>query len=156
MASWLAPKLHDLRKVGMESSGPSQKDISLWAMWATANVGSRKRGRTWDGCSINKIRHGIIWGDAGYFSKVQSSNKLHLRLTVFEVSVDRPILKSVLTEPMLAVLVILLLSTFFHSPSPLLRVWWIYRHIRLCVHIVARGQSVGMWFSSFTMWVFRV
>lgn len=62
---------------------------------------------------------------------------------MFEVSVDRPILKSVLTEPMLAVLVVLLLSTFFHSPSPLLRVWWTYRHIRLCVHVVARGQSVG-------------
>lgn len=29
---WLAAKLHDLRKVGIESSTPSQKDISLWAM----------------------------------------------------------------------------------------------------------------------------
>lgn len=85
-------------------------------------MGSRKRGRTWDCCSINKIEYGFIWGDAGYFSKVQSSDKLHLRLTVFEVSVDGHILKSVLTEPALAVFVILLLSTFFHSPSPPLRV----------------------------------
>lgn len=62
------------------------------------------------------------FGGAGYFSKVQSSNKLHLRLTVFEVSDDGHILKSVLREPTLAVLVILLLSTFIYSPSPLLRV----------------------------------
>lgn len=41
---------------------------------------------------------------------------------MFEVSDDGHILKSVLREPTLAVLVILLLSTFIYSPSPLLRV----------------------------------
>lgn len=34
-----------------------------------------------------KLNMGSFERDAGYFSKAQSSDKLHLRLTMFEVSV---------------------------------------------------------------------